>query len=126
MKKIPGLLLACGLLAPGALLAAGFEGTITMKLSGQGALAAPLNFSVKGDLTRIDLSGPDGQAAAVIMDTTKQEMTMIMPAQRMFMVRPLPKPGEVPADLPGASPVADPGSLEKTGVMEKILGYDCV
>lgn len=126
MKKLSAVLLTCALFTPGALSAASFEGTITMSLAGKGAPAAPLNFSVKGDLTRIDMAGPDGQAVAVVMDSAKQEMTMIMLTQRMFMVRPMPKPGEIPANIPGAAPVADPGSLEKTGVTEKILGYDCV
>ena len=126
MKKIPALLLAGALFAPGALLAASFEGNITMKIVTKGAPAAPLNLSIKGDLTRVEIAGPDGQGAAAIMDSAKQEMIILMSAQRMYMVRPLPKPGETPADLPGAASVTDPGSLEKTGVTENILGYDCV
>lgn len=79
----------------------------------------PLTFSLKSGLSRVDVQGPEGHSASMIMNQAKQEMTILMPQQKMYMVRPMPKPGETPQESGRAEP-----TIEKTGEHEKILGYD--
>jgi hypothetical protein len=119
MKKI--LLCLVILLAPLVALAASFEGKITMKMSGPQNAPPAMTFSIKEGLSRLDLVG-GGQNAAVIYDVAKQEITILMPEQKMFMTQPMPK-----LDASAAGLGSDPGgSLAATTTKEKILGYDCV
>ena len=126
MKKLLILPLICALLAPAGLFAADFEGTVTMKISGSspagGGAATSMNFSLKGGLTRLDMDA-QGMSVGVIMDPAKQQMTMLMTQQRMYMVRPIPM-ANPPADAAtGKSAVP---ALENTGTTATILGYECV
>ena len=126
MKKLLVLSLACALLAPAALSAADFEGTVSMKMSGREAAAkgggAVMNFSLKGGLTRMDMDA-QGMSVGVIMDPAKQQMTMLMVQQHMYMIRPMATP-EAPAGTSAGK--APEMTLEKTSTTEKILGYECV
>jgi len=119
MKNVFTLLLAAALAAPAALLAADFEGRVTMKLTGPRELPPTMHYSIKGTATRIDLTAPgDAGRVAMLTDSTKQEMTILMLDQKMFMTQPIPKV------TPAGS--IDAATVEKTSVTEKILGYDCV
>lgn len=111
---------AAALLLPAAVSAATFEGTVKMKMTGQRGSPTEMTFSLADGRSRIDMQTPDGASPAMLFDAQKQEMTILMPEQRMYMVRPLPKPGETP---PGA-PSEETASIEKTGETEEILGYD--
>ena len=124
MKKRILFLLA-GLLAavafPVAIRAADFEGTVKMKMTGPRGAPHDMTFSLTKGKSRIDMQTREGGNPAILFDQAKQEMTILMPEQRMYMVRPLPKPGELPAGAPN-----EEATLEKTDETEKILGYDCV
>jgi hypothetical protein len=124
MKKIIPLLYAAFLAAVPSLFAADFEGKVTMKLSGARELPPSLTYSIKGTATRIDLTAP-GEAGRVAMltDSTKQEMVILMLDQKMFMTQPIPKVSGASVAAAGSLPES---TLEKTAVTEKILGYDCV
>lgn len=125
MKNYLSLLLASVLAAPALLSAADFEGTVTMKLSS--ARQSPdMTYSIKGTATRVDVTAGQSGRAAMLLDSTKSEMTMVMLDRKMFMTIPLSKPS-ASADGAGTGATGAPAStIEKTSVTEKILGYDCV
>jgi hypothetical protein len=124
MKTLRSFVLAALVAAPLALSAAEFEGKVTMKLSGPREVPPAMTYSIKGTATRIDLTAP-GEAGRVAMltDSTKQEMTILMLDQKMFMTQPIPK--SIGSTVAAAGSVAET-TVEKTSVTEKILGYDCV
>lgn len=125
MKKLLPLMLALALTAPAALPAAGFEGKLSIKITGPEGQGQQLNLSVKDTLTRMEIpAGPAG-SGAMILDSAKREMTILMLQQRMYMVRALPEPAVAPAAGPSTEAKPEEPKLEKTGVTEKILGYDC-
>jgi hypothetical protein len=126
MKKIPVLLLLMAVLVPAALSAASFEGKVTMKMTGPKGSPSQMNFSVKEGFTRIDIV-TQGASPSVIMDQGKQQLTILMTEQKMYMIQPMPKPPETPA-AGGAPDHVAGGSgpdVQVTTVTENILGYDC-
>jgi Domain of unknown function (DUF4412) len=136
MKKLfPALFLASALAIPAALAAADFEGKVHMQMSsGKKDEVQEMDYRVKDGLVRIDVqvkekSGkPSGATPGIIMDTKKQEMTILMPDQQMYMVRSLAptangRPGAAPEGTGNGK--ASDSDLEKTGETETILGYKC-
>jgi hypothetical protein len=123
MKKLIPLLLAAVLATPTAFLAATFEGKVAMKITGPREGPSQMTFSLKEGFTRIDVAAAKGPAAAMIFDQAKEQMTILMLEQKMFMIRPVPKPAAT-----AATPAGDMGTVGvvKTGATENILGYDCV
>lgn len=134
MKKLfPAFLLACALLAPSALTAADFEGSVHMQLSSgkKSDGVQDMDYRLKGNLVRIDMqlkdkSGkPDGAAPGIIMDSVKQEVIILMPEEKMYMVSSL-KEAAAQADAGKRSGGKTPEvTMVKTGETEKILGYNC-
>lgn len=120
MKKFLTLLLTPTLLVTAA-LAANFEGKVTMKLTGPKGAPQEMTFSLKEGFSRIDMTASKGGSVGIIMDAAKQEMTMLMMEQKMYMTRPIPKPNAA-ATAEGVAGTA----VEITTTKEKILGYDCV
>ena len=120
MKKLISLCLAVAAL-PLVIRAADFEGTVVMKITGARGAPQDMTFSLAKGRSRIDVSLPQGMNAAMLLDQTKEEMTILMPQQKMYMVRPMPKPDELPAP----AKANDAGAVEKTGETETILGYKC-
>lgn len=98
--------------------AASFEGKVKMKMT-NGRSEHALTYSMKGGLVRTDFEISNGQTASAILDVGRDQMTMLMPAQQMYMVMPMRRTaaaaGHDPADV----------QLEKTSETEKILGYTC-
>lgn len=124
MKKYLSLLLASVLAAPAFLSAADFEGTVTMKLTS--ARQSPdMTYSIKGTATRVDVTAGQGGHVAMLMDSTKPQMTMVMLDRKMFMTVPLNK-HTTDTGAPSPTSGTSTPSIEKTSVTEKILGYDCV
>lgn len=118
MKKLSAFILACALLVPAATFAASFEGKVRFKIT-TGKTAQDLDYSIKDGLARIELQTKD-TSAAVIINPATQEVTILMTEQKMYLVQSIAgKAGDVKS--------ADPAnvSFEKTGITEKILGYDC-
>lgn len=122
MKIVTAALTAIALVAPAVLSAADFEGVVQMNMTGSHDRTMPLTFSMKSGLTRIDMEPAPGMTAAAIMDPVKQEVTMVMPQQRMYMVQPLS--GGPAAPMDAAKEKYGDAQLEKTNEHEKILGYD--
>ncbi len=118
MKKLTSVLLALALLTPAALSAATFEGTIKMNVTAPGGKAMPITYRIKSGLSRVEMQA-EGQTMATIIDPAKQQATMLMPEQKMYMVHSF---AGMTAQQGGGA--AEDVSLEKTSVQEKILGYD--
>jgi hypothetical protein len=125
MKRFLSLFLAGAALAPAVLSADTFEGKVTMTLTMAGAGSGPhaITYSTKNNLVRIDTdAGPHG-SASIILDTAKQQMTILMPQQSMYMVRPIPMPTGPETGAQGQSAGFQ---FTKTAETAKLLGYDCV
>lgn len=120
MKKLSSFILACALLVPAALHAASFEGKVRFKIT-TGKSAQDMDYSVKNGLARIDVQSKDA-TASIIMDPTKQEVTILMLEQKMYMVQSLA--GKNGATATAGVDTSDI-SFEKTSATEKILGYTC-
>ncbi|HVU23161.1 MAG TPA: DUF4412 domain-containing protein [Opitutus sp.] len=123
MKSFPLALLAVAALAtPAALPAANFEGSVRMKITDPHGAAHEITQHIKDGLVRSDVA-MEGRTMSMIMDTRKQEMTILMPEQHMYMVHGIPGAAAGPAAPKDGPP--DDATLEKTGDTEKILGYNC-
>lgn len=102
--------------------AAPFEGTVSFDLSANGrGTPQSLSYAIKGQLVRVEIQA-EGQAFASIIDPGKQEMTILMPDQGMYMVMPMKAGMEAAAKAGGVESTAQ---VERTGKTEKILGYQC-
>jgi hypothetical protein len=132
MKLLHALLPACALLLPCVLSAEStFEGKVTMQVSSSSKDGPQsLNYSIKGDLMRIDVNTAKGQAG-VIMDGKNNQMIILMAQQHMYMIQPLGgnagNPQAPQAGAPAAHPSGAPanGNFTNTGIKEDILGYSC-
>jgi hypothetical protein len=123
MKRFFSPLVFGAILAPAALLAAPFEGTVKFQMTPSKGDPQEMVYSMKGDKVRIELPSQKGAMGGMIMDTTKHEMTVIMNQQRMYMTMPMQAAGADAAQQSQSGKPADNATLEKTGVTEKILGY---
>lgn len=121
MKKTFLPLLA-GFLVTASAFAATFEGKVTMKMSGPKNSPPAMTFSLKEGLSRIDMATGQGGNAGIIVNAAKQEMTILMLDQKMFMTQAMPK--QVAAA--GVAEGVAGATVEITTTKEKILGYDCV
>lgn len=104
-----------------ALTAASFEGTVRMKMSQPRGEPFEMTYRVKEGFMRTEVQAGEG-VVATIMDLGKQEMIVLMPEQKMYMVHSLAA-ASAAAEKAGRG---DDATFEKTGETEKILGYDCV
>lgn len=113
-------LLVAALVLPAVVQAAAFEGKVRMKITAAGSKSAQeMTYSSKAGLLRTEIDGKGGESFAMIMNHAKREMIILMPEQKMYMVRPMPAMSE----LAGGDDGADDVKLEKTSETEKILGY---
>lgn len=119
MKKSSAFLLACALLNPAALLAANFGGKVRFTIT-TGKNTQDVDYKVKDGLARIDVQTKDA-TASVIMAPAKQEVTILMHEQKIYMVQSIA--GKGVAANAGADPAG--ARFGKTAVTEKILGCDC-
>lgn len=113
-----GMGVAAGLMA--GVAAAGpksFEGSISMTME-HGGKATPSVWRMKGDRTRMEMSGGPHGGMTMILDSKRKLMIMLMAEQKMYM--------EMPMQAPKGAAVAKHGAkVVKTGKKEKILGYVC-
>lgn len=113
---LPLLLLAAGV---SPLVAQGFEGVVTLKLTGD---RGPMEMvqQVKGDKVRSEMN-MGGRGGVMIMDGAAQTMTMLMPSEKMYMTM----------DLRGGGPMGGPPApreapkITKLGTSETIAGRAC-
>lgn len=124
MKKFLTSLLTGALLLPAVLTAASFEGKVTMSMTMPNAKEPmPMTLSVKEGFARTDMtiaSGKGSMTASSIIDQAKQQITILMPEGKVYMVQPMPKP----EDFTEKKDASD-FSFEKTGETTKIAGYTC-
>jgi hypothetical protein len=80
-----------------------------------------MDYKIKDGLARIDVQTKDA-TASVIMDPVKQEVTILMVDQKMYMVQSMAAKAGSTTGSVDTSQI----SFEKTGTTEKILGYDCI
>jgi hypothetical protein len=78
---------------------------------------------------RVDMTTANG-GGGFISDFKNRQIIILMPQQKMYMVRTLPDPSTAPkpsqAGAPSASPAPDQDyTFRDTGIKETILGYDC-
>jgi len=118
MKKTSLLLLAFALLSPGALLAANFEGKVRFKIT-TGKTSENMDYKVKDGLARIDVQTEEA-IASIIINPAKQEVTILMAEEKMYMVQSTAGKGDANGNAD-----TSPMSFEKTSTTEKILGYNC-
>lgn len=120
MNSLLRLFAAASLLAVTVCHAAdAFEGKVSLAINAKGH-AQNLDYSMKGQALRIDMTA-EGQSFASIMDLAKQEMLVVMPEQKMYMILPIKKPIE---KAMAEHPQGDQ-NVEKTGRTDTILGYKC-
>ena len=96
-----------------------FEGIVSMNMMHGGQTAA-MSYAIKGDKLRMDMpaGGPHG-GGAMIMDTKRETMIMLMTEQHLYMEMAMPKP------VAGAKAKMAKAKVTKTGKKETILGYPC-
>jgi hypothetical protein len=122
MKYLTRFLLTAALLLPVALSAAStFEGELRMQMTSGKEKPFDIDYFLKGGKARIVPQLGQKGSMAMIMDTTKMEMTMLMPEQKMYMVTSIKSATEEAAKQAGTADVVP----ERTGRKEKILGYTC-
>lgn len=121
MKALSRTLALLGLVTVSALSALAFEGRVSLGFSDGKGREQVIDYAMKGALVRLEPKMKETAGAAMIMDATKQEMTILMPEQRMYMTMPM---RGTPGDGRGGHEAKDV-KVEKTGRTEKILGYDC-
>lgn len=120
MKLLSRFLVVGALLtAVQAFAADTFEGKVSLAITERGR-TVDLGYSLKGQKVRLDMS-MEGNLVSSVIDTTKQEMLILMPDQMMYMVMPMGKVVEQAMEKAGAN-TAD---VEVTGKTETILGYKC-
>jgi hypothetical protein len=105
-----------------AYAASTFEGNVDFSIS-SGGRGGPqsLSYAIKGQSLRIEMNA-EGQQIASIIDGAKQEMLIMMPEQKMYMVMPFKQGLETAAKAGG---VDSDAKIEHTGKTETILGYKC-
>jgi hypothetical protein len=121
MKTLIPILVIAALAAPAARSADTFEGKVTMKMTSRGGAANEITYSMKGSRVLITM-GNMGGMGSVVMDRDTNEITIMMPQQKMYMVQSIPQPPANP-QTPNGPP--QDTSLQETGVTETILGYTC-
>jgi hypothetical protein len=115
---------ACLLAVVTVTSALAFEGKVAMTMtSADGSM--PMTYFIKGTHMRIEMAIPpdkhnkDGIIIPTIMDLEKQEMTILMPDQKMYMVNAIP---DAVSDKT-KSKTAD-SDFKPTGRKEKIAGIE--
>jgi len=125
MKTLHTLTLLVSVLAVSAGFSAQpFEGKIRLKMTGQTGSskhtgndsAVFMDYSLKGGLIRVDMDNGTGMSFGSIIDPAKHEVTMLMPQQKMYMVRKMPESSTAPQS---------DTEFVRTGETETILGYKC-
>jgi hypothetical protein len=131
MKLIKSLVPLCAMLLPLALKAGTFEGTVSETITTENSKDGPQNvsFSLKDGFMRVDMMTAKG-GGSFISDFKNKQIIILMPQQKMYMVRALPDASSAPkpshAGTPPDSPAPDQDyTFRDTGIRESILGYDC-
>ena len=109
--------LVLSLVAPGALMAQGFEGRITAEMSGMGASGTPVVILTKAGKSRMEMNA-GGMDMYMLMDGAAGTMLSVIPAQRMYMKMDM----NAAAQSMGGRQAPQ---ITRTGTHETIAGHDC-
>jgi hypothetical protein len=99
-----------------------FEGIVTMKVHGGDSAreSMEMQYSLRGGVVRIDMAGRNDTRIVMLVEQGAKTTTMLMPAQKKYMVMPIPQGmGE---HRPGDRPRPE---IVRTGRKETIAGYEC-
>jgi hypothetical protein len=124
MKKFPAFLLTLVLLVPAALsAAASFEGSMQMQMISGKEKPLTMDYLIKKNRARVtpQLGQKEG-SMAMIIDYDKLEILTLMIDQKMYLSSSIKSLTEAAT---GKETGEQKFTLEKTGVKEKILGYNC-
>lgn len=130
MKIFQALVGFCALCLAGALGAEPFEGRVSMTISSSKAQKdgpQSIEYELKEGYMRMEMATARGQMVSII-DFKNQQMLMLMPQQRMYMVQPFPHAPQGQAPQGQASPplVKQIGpDVQVTTEKDTILGYEC-
>jgi hypothetical protein len=130
MKISKALVGSFALCLAGALGAEPFEGRVSMKIdSSNSSKEGPqsIEYEIKDGYMRMEMATARGQAVSII-DFKNQQVLLLMPQQRMYMVQPLPKApqGQAPQGQASTPLVKQIGpDVQMTTEKDTILGYDC-
>jgi Domain of unknown function (DUF4412) len=117
--RIPTLLIGLLALSVG-LSAKDFEGKVRLKTTVANGQETLTDYFLKGGFMRVETeAGPKGTTVS-IFDSTKREITVLMPDKKMYMVNKLPDPKKL-EEAAAKTQV----EFVRTGETEKILGYRC-
>lgn len=122
------LSLVLGLFCAASAWADTFEGKIDMTVTAGNGRSQTIAYEVRGEKVRINVAAGNGQGASMIMDLQKEQMLILIPQRKMYMVRPLPVMGPGAAGGPGNTQPTTPGQgaeLVPTGEKATLLGYPC-
>ena len=106
-----------------------FEGSIAMKVQGEGQRNMQMTYFLKGKQTRIETAIPDVPEGSAVMlwDTEGGKITTLMPSRKMYVVMDLKQAAE---DFKGTKKShggddAEFPRLTSTGKKETIAGHEC-
>lgn len=99
-----------------------FEGKVTYDLTTERG-PVKMTYYLKDHLARTEISMDAEHSAVMLMNFSTHEMTMMIPGQKMYLVRPLPaaEPSGTES-TPSERPAVD---FQRTGQFETILGRKC-
>ena len=122
MVFVIGAIVGAGAVAPAVARAQTFEGIVTMKVHGGDSAREPreMQYALRQGVARVEMPGHGDARGVVIIDRSAKTTTMLMPAQRKYMVIPIP--GGVGEHRAGDHPRAQ---IVRTGRKETIAGYEC-
>ena len=121
---VPGALfvLALATLAPGFADAQTFEGIVTMKVHGTDSAREPreMQYALRQGVARVEMAARGDARSVMIIDQAAKTTTMLMPAQKKYMVMPIPQ--NVGEHRAGDHPRTE---IVRTGRKETIAGHEC-
>ena len=125
MKFIKALPTLCVLLLPCALRAESFEGKVSMKITSDSKdTPQSMDYLLKEGFVRMNIATERG-AMGMILDLKNRQMIMLMPPQRMYMVRPFGDAANPAGGPAGDRAPANDSEIQVTSTKETILGYEC-
>lgn len=121
MKSLFRPLAGLALAATAVVTAAGFEGKVSLGFKSGREAEQLIDYAMKDGVIRMEPKMAEAAGTAMILHLAKQEMTVLMPEQSMYLVMPL-KGAKNPA---AAKAEVAEAKVEKTGETDVILGYLC-
>lgn len=101
-----------------------FEGKVTYELTtGRGPVE--MAYYVKDHQARTEISTGNRHAPVMLMNFNTHRMTILIPGQKMYMVRPMHAPRPQGSSNASSMPAPSRMDFQRTGQFETILGHKC-